>query len=1204
MKFHELTIENYGVYSTRQLDLGDGRLQLIYGPNEAGKSTLLQVIRELLFGFPHQSDFAFRQHSGKMAATVQASLSDGRRLSFRRQKGRSNTVSGEFIPSGEVVDEQTLDGLLDHAGSELYDHVFGFSLQELSSGEQSLQHANLNEALYGGGIGGLTGFQKVRAAVNAEHTNLFSARGRKPRINELLSKIRSKSRQLKECALRPADYEDRLTALDEQQQQQSDLQQQLADLRIRQHRLDRLAEASQLQTRLVVLRQQQNELPDCAHFPSNGSDRLKQVCEHLAEAERKNSTLQSELQRIQGQLAELSIVPELLEHAGQVTHLLEDVRQIADFEEALPQLKQQQDSLAQLLDSGLKDLNPDWSADRLESLRPAMTQRSALKTLADEFDALQQQQSQLKVRLPDVQRQITAAQRRLNDLPDLTRLPALDDLIQRSQDYASDSKRLSELQDELQQQQQRIERLAAELLRQTNSTTDAQDSQTDPVQWVVFRRVPRRETVDEFEKRTTSVDNEIKEAEQRLRKLSTELAEAEERLQQECLNAGVVTREQLLDVRHQRDALWQSIRSHFIQGQSVEPAPEPDELQRLTADADRMADDRQQNAETVARQEQLALLIGRLERQQQDAELQLQQHQSVRTQCEEEWQALWQPAEILPESPAAMKQWLQQRDELLQQCETAQQLATRMTSLQTSVEAFEAELQQTANSQSQPASAALTAVRHELDELKTARADHRRLSSELPDLEAGYEALTDEANACEAALAEWQQRWKSALNDCGLPDDWTPSVALEAVQQLERLQQSAVRIQELAEQRQHHEQSLDDFRTAVQQICQQAAPDLIDSAPLATIRSLDSSIRSTRSAQQEQDALTREQRLVKQQQTDTSEQITQLTAARTQLLADAKVSSEDEFYRLAADAQKYADLQQQIDQLQANLQTLLAVDNQTDLSDQLQSTSLDELKAQQQEVASEISTTDQRFKTSVESAAVLARELAEFEQEGRYQELTAEVESLHAELAAAVDQWAPLVLMEALMDKALRSFEENHQPAMVASVSDLFRRLTHDRYASIRRRIDGGQQLTVVDRDGQEKSPNELSTGTREQLYLAIRLAFVLHYCESHEPLPIVMDDVLVNFDRQRARETLAVLNELSDRVQILFLTCHDHMLDLGREVGLTDEPIYLTDHRPTERVEVAGTKSATKKKRKAAKRRPRKDREEADQPGLFTPPD
>ena len=85
-----------------------------------------------------------------------------------------------------------------------------------------------------------------------------------------------------------------------------------------------------------------------------------------------------------------------------------------------------------------------------------------------------------------------------------------------------------------------------------------------------------------------------------------------------------------------------------------------------------------------------------------------------------------------------------------------------------------------------------------------------------------------------------------------------------------------------------------------------------------------------------------------------------------------------------------------------------------------------------------------------------------------------------------------------------------------------------------------------------------LSTGAREQLYLAIRLAYIMHYCRDAEPLPIVMDDVLVNSDDERALQSLSVLLELSEQVQILFLTCHQHVVDLVRQLRPDCRPLRL----------------------------------------------
>ena len=87
MRIRELDIESFGVFRDRQMRFDPG-LQIIYGPNEAGKTTLLQLIRQLLFGFPHRNAYSLDDHAGPLCAKATVAMQDGQRLWFRRRKGR------------------------------------------------------------------------------------------------------------------------------------------------------------------------------------------------------------------------------------------------------------------------------------------------------------------------------------------------------------------------------------------------------------------------------------------------------------------------------------------------------------------------------------------------------------------------------------------------------------------------------------------------------------------------------------------------------------------------------------------------------------------------------------------------------------------------------------------------------------------------------------------------------------------------------------------------------------------------------------------------------------------------------------------------------------------------------------------------------------------------------------------------------------
>lgn len=98
--------------------------------------------------------------------------------------------------------------MLGNANAELYQNVFGFSLAELASGEESLKHARLEEALFGGGLGGLANFQQTLAAIHREHQALFAAKAKVPQINKLLANIHETGTKLGQAMVKPRDYKD------------------------------------------------------------------------------------------------------------------------------------------------------------------------------------------------------------------------------------------------------------------------------------------------------------------------------------------------------------------------------------------------------------------------------------------------------------------------------------------------------------------------------------------------------------------------------------------------------------------------------------------------------------------------------------------------------------------------------------------------------------------------------------------------------------------------------------------------------------------------------------------------------------------------------------------------------------------------------------------------------------------------------------
>ena len=163
--------------------------------------------------------------------------------------------------------------------------------------------------------------------------------------------------------------------------------------------------------------------------------------------------------------------------------------------------------------------------------------------------------------------------------------------------------------------------------------------------------------------------------------------------------------------------------------------------------------------------------------------------------------------------------------------------------------------------------------------------------------------------------------------------------------------------------------------------------------------------------------------------------------------------------------------------------------------------------------------------------------------------LRAEEERLVAAASELAAQYAADRIALALLQRARRQFEQEQQPRVIQLASALFAELTGARYVRVYLPA-GGKELCIRDEGGREWSAEQLSRGTREQLYLAFRLAVIEDFGDARLPLPIIVDDILVNFDPVRTLSALKVLARFSRRHQVIAFTCHLALRELFRAEG------------------------------------------------------
>lgn len=133
---------------------------------------------------------------------------------------------------------------------------------------------------------------------------------------------------------------------------------------------------------------------------------------------------------------------------------------------------------------------------------------------------------------------------------------------------------------------------------------------------------------------------------------------------------------------------------------------------------------------------------------------------------------------------------------------------------------------------------------------------------------------------------------------------------------------------------------------------------------------------------------------------------------------------------------------------------------------------------------------------------------------------------------------------------ALRSYRERHRSGMMVRASEAFSLMTRGQYSSLTTQpAKSGDVLIAMQRDGQSKLYNALSKGARFQLYLALRLAGYYEFAQFRPSVPFIADDIMETFDHLRAEEVFRLFGEMAKVGQVIYLTHHQHLCDIAKEV-------------------------------------------------------
>jgi len=205
MRFSSLKLVRYGMFEGRDLVLRPDRVCLVYGANEAGKTTALSALADLLYGFPHVTSYGFRFDAKDLRLGGEIINKAGQQLRFWRRKGRTSTLLDE---DESALPDDALTRFIGRSDRELFEKAFGLSHERLREGGAEMLRAggDIGETLIEAGSG-ITDLLEIQRALQAEADALYTDRKvqSKP-FYQALSRYDQARRDLRELTLNAAEW--------------------------------------------------------------------------------------------------------------------------------------------------------------------------------------------------------------------------------------------------------------------------------------------------------------------------------------------------------------------------------------------------------------------------------------------------------------------------------------------------------------------------------------------------------------------------------------------------------------------------------------------------------------------------------------------------------------------------------------------------------------------------------------------------------------------------------------------------------------------------------------------------------------------------------------------------------------------------------------------------------------------------------------
>ena len=463
-----------------------------------------------------------------------------------------------------------------------------------------------------------------------------------------------------------------------------------------------------------------------------------------------------------------------------------------------------------------------------------------------------------------------------------------------------------------------------------------------------------------------------------------------------------------------------------------------------------------------------------------------------------------------------------------------------------------------------PDTALLEAVLLESEEIVGELEENQRqreaLDKEIKILERDQKSVRTERQEASSELDAWKTQWKVAVEGVGLEGDALPSEAADVIDKLRELFANQNDAKKLQIRIQAIDEDAESFSGQVGSVVAKVASELAKLPAEEAVMRLNTLLSESQTRQSRRQQIEEQLQQARQDIQDSEATIQTMTERLDALCVEAERNSHAELEEAELRSAEYLRLKVEVGNVEQELLDAGEGATLAELKVEAKDADPDALPGQIDALTSKIDKElEPRRTVLAENKGREKKEIELMDGSDHAAALADQGQSVLASIRSNAERYVRLKLAARILRDEIERYRKENQGPLVKRASEHFAMLTRGSFEELRTDFNEKDEpvLVGIRPNGERVHVEGMSNGTRDQLYLALRLASLQKYMESSEPMPFIVDDILVDFDDERSESALSALAELAQKTQVILFTHHSRVVEQARKI---DGAVHIHD--------------------------------------------